>query len=376
MRRKLERQLKKTNKNILVFLVIFFMLLSAGFAYLWLTEYPSPLHKDDETSNSNNGDVINDDTLVKNNDGTYSKILSETECSNVEVYYIDLKGNDGETKIGDSTYIKCNNVDIVIDAGIKNVGSTTVVPFLKEKVTDKVIDLVIITHTDNDHIGGFVGLSSQEGVLSIEGFTYKYILESGYSANTDVYQNLMNLVNSSNAKVCNGSDSLTGANGCAKTFKMGNITLDVLDTGFYNDNTASANDRSIVTLLTHGEITYLFPGDLEEDATFASTASQVDIFKAAHHGANSANSSTLLNALSPEVIILSAGLDGVEKYDIPQQESLDRMYAIPNVKVYATFTTGTIKITSNGTDYNISADNLIQFEETDWFKENRTLNTN
>lgn len=221
-----------------------------------------------------------------------------------------------------------------------------------------------------------MGLSSQEGVLSIEGFTYKYILESGYSANTDVYQNLMNLVNSSNAKVCNGSDSLTGANGCAKTFKMGNITLDVLDTGFYNDNTASANDRSIVTLLTHGEITYLFPGDLEEDATFASTASQVDIFKAAHHGANSANSSTLLNALSPEVIILSAGLDGVEKYDIPQQESLDRMYAIPNVKVYATFTTGTIKITSNGTDYNISADNLIQFEETDWFKENRTLNTN
>ena len=255
-------------------------------------------------------------------------------------------------------------------------GSTTVVPFLKEKVTDKVIELVIITHTDNDHIGGFVGLSSKEGVLSIEGFTYKYILESGFNANTDVYQNVMNLANSSKAKICNGSDSLSGANGCAKTFKMGNITLDVLNTGFYNDNTASANDRSIVTLLTHGEITYLFPGDLEADSTLASIVSHVDIFKASHHGASSANSNALLNALSPEIIVISAGLDGVEKYDIPQQESLNRMYSVPNVKIYTTFTTGTIKITSNGTDYSISADNLIQFEETDWFKENRTLNAN
>lgn len=370
MSKKLERELKKASKGFLVFLVIFFMLTTACFAYLWLTEYPSPLHveeiKDDTPPPS-------DSTLIKNNDGTYTKTFSSSSCDNLEVYYLDLKGSDNETKIGDSTYIKCNNIDIVIDAGIKNVGSTTVVPFLKEKVTDKTVDLVIITHTDNDHIGGFVGLSSQEGVLSINDFTYSYVIESGFVANTQVYNDLMSLVAESNAKVCTGYQSLNGINECAKTFKIGNATLDILDSGFYNDSTASANDRSIVSLLTHNEVTFLFPGDLEDDAIFATSIGHVDIFKASHHGASSANSSTLLSALTPEVVILSCGLDGVTKYDIPQQETLDRIYATTDT-VYATFTTGTIKITSNGTNYQISANNLELFQNTDWFTNNRTHN--
>ena len=312
--------------------------------------------------------------LIKNPDGSYTKNFLDNTCNNIDVYYLDLKDDAGETKIGDSTYIKCGNIDIVIDAGIKNVGSNTVVPFLKEKVTDKIIDLVIITHTDNDHIGGFVGLSKKEGVLSIDGFTYDYILESGYTADTQVYLDLMSLVEYSNAKICTGYQALTGINECAKSFKLGNATLEVLDTGFYNDNKASANDRSIVTMLTHNEVTFLFPGDLEEDSYLASIVSKVDIFKASHHGASSANSANLLNALKPEVIIISAGLDGVEKYDIPQQKSLDLMHAITD-NIYATFTTGTIKISSNGTNYTINADNLTFFKNTTWFIENRTYKT-
>lgn len=314
--------------------------------------------------------------LVKNPDGTYTKNFLDNSCTNnLEVYYLDLKDNNNETKIGDSTYIKCGNVDIVIDAGIKNVGSNTVVPFLKEKVTDKIIDLVIVTHTDNDHIGGFVGLSSKEGVLSITDFTYNYIIESGYNADTQVYRDLMTLIEQSEAKVCTGFQSLMGENECAKSFKLGNATLDILDSGYYNDSSASANDRSIVTLLTHSQVTFLFPGDLEDDENLATTIGHVDIFKASHHGASSANSTSLLNAMSPEVIIISAGLDGVTKYDIPQQVSLDRMYSITN-NIYATFTTGTIKITSDGTNYNISADNLILFQNTEWFANNRTLSNN
>ena len=192
---------------------------------------------------------------------------------------------------------------------------------------------------------------------------------------TQVYNDLMSLIEQSNAKVCTGFQAITGENECAKSFKLGNATLEVLDTGFYNDSKASANDRSVVTLLTHNEVTFLFPGDLEDDENFANNISHVDIFKASHHGASSANSASLLSAMSPEVIIISAGLDGVTKYDIPQQVSLDRMYSLTN-NIYATFTTGTIKITSDGTNYNISAENLILFQNTEWFANNRTLNTN
>lgn len=313
----------------------------------------------------------NNKPLTLNPDGTYTKNFLDSTCTNnIEVYYIDLKDDKGETKIGDSTYIKCGNIDIVIDAGIKNVGSNTVVPFLKEKVTDKIVELVIITHTDNDHIGGFVGLSSKEGVLSITDFTYNYVLESGYRAETQVYNDLMSLISSSNAKVCTGHESINGINECAKRFKIGTATLDVLNTGFYDKN-ASANDRSIVTLLTHNEVNFLFPGDLEDDEIISNSLTHVDIFKASHHGASSANSSSILNATTPEVIIISTGLDGVTKYDIPQQETLDRIYTQTDT-VYTTFTTGTIKITSDGTNYTISAENLELFQNTEWFSLNRT----
>lgn len=362
MNKKLKKQFRKTIRK---FLTMLFMCTTALFAYLWLTEYPSPLHKDENPSS--------DTFLIKNSDGTYTKQLSTKSCDNLDVYYLDLKGNDNETKIGDSTYIKCNDIDIVIDAGVKNVGSTTVVPFLKEKVTDKKIELIIITHTDSDHIGGFVGLSKKEGVLSIENFKYDYILESGHIGTTDVYADTMTLANSSNAKICNGYDSIKGNNQCAKSFKIGDITLDVIDTGFYNDNKASSNNRSIVTLLTHGEINYLFPGDLEDDEILKNNIGHIDIFKASHHGSRSANSQNLLNKITPEVIIISTGLDGVVKYDIPQQQTLDRMYSATN-NIYATFTTGTIKVTSNGTSYTITAPNLQLFQNTEWFSQNRTLN--
>ena len=313
----------------------------------------------------------NNKPLVQNSDGTYTRNFLDNTCNNIDVYYLDLKDNSGETKIGDSTYIQCGSIDIIIDAGIKNVGSNTIVPFLKKKVTDKIIDLVIITHTDNDHIGGFVGLSNKEGVLSIDGFSYNYILESGYTADTQVYTDLMSLITATGAKVCTGYQSLNGINECAKSFKLGDATLDVLDTGFYNDEKASANDRSVVTLLTHNEVTFLFPGDLEDDEYLSSIVSKIDIFKASHHGASSANSETLLQSLQPKVIIISAGLDGVKKYGIPQQESLDIMHNITD-NIFTTFTTGTIKITSNGTNYAITADDLTPFKDTTWFKQNRT----
>ena len=314
----------------------------------------------------------NNKPLVQNPDGTYTKNFLDNTCNNIDVYYIDLKDDKGESKIGDSTYIKCGNIDILIDAGVKNVGTNTVVPFLKEKVTDKTIELVIATHTDADHIGGFVGLSKQEGALKIEGFTYEYILESGYSADSGTYDDVMSLAQATNAKICTGHESINGINECAKSFKLGNATLDVLDTGLYDNQKATSNNRSIVTLLTHNDITFLFPGDLEDDKEFAKTVTHVDIFKASHHGASSANSSTILNALTPDIIILSTGPDGDSKHGIPQQESLDRMYTVTD-KVYATFTTGTIKITSNGTDYTIEADNLQLFQNTDWFTENNRI---
>lgn len=56
-------------------------------------------------------------------------------------------------------------------------GSNTVVPFIEEHVSDNILELVIVTHADSDHLGGMVGLSNSYGALEVPGITYQYIVD-------------------------------------------------------------------------------------------------------------------------------------------------------------------------------------------------------
>ena len=61
---------------------------------------------------------------------------------------------------GDSTYIKAGDVDILIDAGSRTGSATTIKSYVDQYCTDGVLEYVIATHADQDHIAGFVGNSS------------------------------------------------------------------------------------------------------------------------------------------------------------------------------------------------------------------------
>ena len=91
MKRKINVKIDKNSNKFLIFLVVLLLITTIVFAYLWLSEYPSPL-----STNENDNE---DSSLIKNSDNTYTKILSESTCSNLEVYYLDLKNNKGETTV-------------------------------------------------------------------------------------------------------------------------------------------------------------------------------------------------------------------------------------------------------------------------------------
>lgn len=81
-------------------------------------------------------------------------------------------------------------------------------------------------------------------------------------------------------------------------------------------------------------------------------ALDVDVLKAGHHGSRTSSTDDFLRAVSPEVVVISAGIDNA--YGHPHQEALDRMDAAGVQHVFRTDIDGTVVLTTIGdSDYTL-----------------------
>lgn len=310
---------------------------------------------------------VTNDLLIANPD----TILYDGTCDEVVVHFIDLEA------MGDSTLIDCGDFEILIDAGTSGVGRDLVVPYLSEFVTDGIIELVIATHPDSDHFGGFV----EDGVFG--SFIVERILDFGYEKDTLIYAEYEYYRGIEGALVCSGSEALAGINMCQPYYTITeDLILTVIDTGNYDGLDSNHNENSIVVLLQHKDVTFLFTADAEFEAEehMAAILGHVDIYKAGHHGSKTANSQVFLDAITPDTIIISVDFyddkDDENRYYIPQQEAIDRLFGMTD-DIYTTGTNGHIVITSNGTTYIIvGEENTILFKDSTWFAEHREYPTN
>jgi competence protein ComEC len=113
----------------------------------------------------------------------------------------------------------------------------------------------------------------------------------------------------------------------------------------------------VVLKVTYGNFSALLTGDMEErsEARLVSknaTILDADILKAGHHGSRTSSSLAFLNAVTPEVVIISLGAGNT--YGHPHQEALDRISASGAEYLLRTDIDGTITLTSDGGDSNYS----------------------
>ena len=121
------------------------------------------------------------------------------------------------------------------------------------------------------------------------------------------------------------------------------------------DETASDNnDASIVLKVTYGDVSFLLTGDagvaLEKE--MLSQDIKATVLKAGHHGSNTSSSQSFIQAVNPEVTILSYGEDN--KYGHPHKEVVERLQAIDS-KIYATAEAGTVIVSTDGINYDVGA---------------------
>jgi len=238
---------------------------------------------------------------------------------------------------GDSIFIESpTGSQILIDAGpVSNKVLTTLGVVMP--IYDKNLDLVIVTHPDADHIGGFPAV--------LERYDVSAVMQSGVVQKnpTKIYQTLENKIIEKHLQTIlarRGQRLLLG----------GGATLDILFPDRDVSKVTNTNDGSVVAKLTYGKDTFLFTADAPNKIEqillgYRPNELQSEVLKVGHHGARTSTGQSFLEAVAPTYAIISAGKNN--SYGHPFLEVIERL-TIAGITVFSTIDKGTIIFKSDG----------------------------
>ena len=223
--------------------------------------------------------------------------------SSVKVHFIDV----GQA---DCAVICTDNGNIIIDAGM-NASEDEMKAYI-DKLGIKSFRYAIFTHPHEDHIGG--------AEIIMKNYRVENVIIPDLEATTKVYEAMLDSIEESGArvKVIEAGDTFDFSVGSLKAKILGPVEID-----------DEPNDASIITKITYGKTDLLFMGDAETHSEelllrkYIMGELRADIIKLGHHGSNTSSSPEFLRAVSPDVAIISCGLDN--KYGHPHSETLDTL---------------------------------------------------
>lgn len=290
---------------------------------------------------------------------------------------------------GDAILLSFAKTQVLIDTG----PDEKVVNCLDKHMPfwDKKIDVLVITHFDADHIGGFQQITQiyeiaylflsltqkKDGQLFLELQAQILALQSSGTKLKQPFlgqQIAFSKISSGNQTNYNSMPDLTlsfltpfDLSEAEYLFLEGKELFlwqkpeNYLSDEAWQKMTSKINDNngSIALLAIFGQLKLLLLGDLElpREVAVASLGliTDIDIQKIGHHGSKTSSSLDFLLKSRPEISLISCGLNN--KFEHPHQEVLFNLQAISS-QVLRTDQLGDIEIISDGVNF--------------WFKEQKT----
>ena len=261
----------------------------------------------------------------------------------LQIHFMEL----GNKYTGDSIYIKAGDTDILIDAGSRASSTNTTAEYIDQYCTDGVLEYVIATHADQDHIAGFAG--SKESPSIFERYECETIIDFALTdKTTETYRTY---VEKRDAEVAAGAKHYTAlqcwneTDGAKRVYELSRgIEMEILYNYFYENRSEDENNYSVCLMINQGDKHFLFTGDLEEEGeeylVEYNQLPEVELFKAGHHGSKTSSNDCLLSVIKPKIVCVCccAGTDeytdNVEN-QFPTQAMIDRVAKYTN-QVYVT----------------------------------------
>jgi competence protein ComEC len=251
---------------------------------------------------------------------------------------------------GDAILITKGTTQVLVDGGpnqkVLNCLSNNI-PFW-----DKTIEMIILTHPDNDHLGGLPDV--------IERYNVTQLLSHGLIKDSAIFWTFRDKVLEKNIPVYSPK--------AGDKIQIGGIALEVLspkekmgDELVWKKETDSQvlgaytysiepNEASIVTLLSYGNFDVLLPGDISSQTEEAIESDKdVEVLKVAHHGSKYSSSEEFLERINPDLAVISVGKNS---YGHPTKEVLERLRNL-KIQVLRTDLEGEIEISTNGKEWGV-----------------------
>lgn len=244
---------------------------------------------------------------------------------------------------GDATHIRSSETDILIDGG----RSKKVLEYLGETIPyfENTIEFLILTHPDYDHQYGLYEV--------VQKYDYQTIFETDSACDKKLCDKWDGVVKQEKVEVADRSDRIELENGYVEFL----YPYEEIQGKEVEDH----NDASVIVCAVIYDTRILLTGDaskeieeelVEKDAL--GSCSDTDVLKVGHHGSKTSTSPQLLERITPEYAIISAG--AYNDYGHPHYDVLENLRNA-GVTIFRTDTSGTITL-------GISSDEVEFFTET------------
>jgi competence protein ComEC len=218
---------------------------------------------------------------------------------------------------------------LIYDTGARfssgDIGERVVIPFLRVNNL-KHIDVLMVSHSDNDHSGGVQSIVNAMAVKSIIASDPK----AGRSHQVSVCQQ-------------------------GQQWQWDGVTFSVLSPGI--KQFSSGNNNSCVLKIASPSGAVLLPGDIEFQREVWLTKQQreqlkVDVLIAPHHGSNTSSSAEFLSAVSPRWVLIPAGYRN--RFKLPRHEVLERYHRY-GISAFNVSKTGALMVDFRADKFYLSA---------------------
>ena len=246
----------------------------------------------------------------------------EDKTSRAEVHFIDV----GQ---GDATLIVCDGHAMLIDTGDNDRGTALQLYLSKQGI--KRLDYLVLTHPDADHIGG--------ADVIVTKFAIGNVFMTDFKKDNKTYQKVITALADKKLKWS------VPRPGRVYTLGGGKFTI-LAPNGTYDD----PNNASIALLFQNGDTSFLFTGDVQEEAEQDilenGLSVKADVYQAGHHGSDTSSCAEFLEAVDPDYAVISC--EEGNSYGHPHAAVLNSLRAM-GVSVFLTDEQGSMIARSDGT---------------------------